>query len=339
MIAPGFTRSSVARLSGEVHRHALELAEDWQGRADRGETIDVTAATSHFGLEVILRSIFSVDLPRLVRDASPFAFLASDPTRDIRTVLRVRELGRVILKAIADRRASGERPYDFLSLFIDARDRKTGEQMTDAEILDELKTLIIAGHETSAGTLNWCWYLLHHHPEVERRLVGEIRAKLPREDFTYDEVMALEYMPRVLKETLRLYPPVWLFSRRAVAADRLGEFDVPAGSHVFISPYLFHRNPRLWRDPERFDPDRFAEPESEERERNCYIPFSAGSRRCAGEYFSFVEMQMHLAVLARRFQLRCVTDEPMDIDPAINLRSRSGIMMRVSHRPDGTLPA
>jgi cytochrome P450 len=339
MIAPGFTRGSVAKLSEQVHRHALELREAWAGHADRGDVINVTTAMSHFGLEVILRSIFSVDLPRLVRGSSPFAFLAEDPTRDIRTVLKVRELGRVILQAIADRRASGERPYDFLSLYIDARDRRTGAQMTDAEILDELKTLIIAGHETSAGTLNWCWYLLHHHPEVERRLVAEIREKLPREDFTYDEVMALEYMPRVLKETLRLYPPVWLFSRRAVGPDRLGQYDVPAGAHIFISPYLFHRNPRFWRDPERFDPDRFAEPESEEREKSCYIPFSAGSRRCAGEYFSFVEMQVHLAVLARRYHLACTTDEPMGIDPAINLRSRSGIMMKVTRRAPEAAPA
>jgi len=334
MIAPGFTRGSVAKLTEPVYAHAQELRTQWAGYADRGEVINVTTTMSHFGLEVILRAIFSEDLPALVAGTSPFAFLAADPTRDIRTVLRVRELSRVILGAIRARRASDRRPYDFLSLFIDAQDRKTGARMTDEEILDELKTLIIAGHETSAGTLNWTWYLLHHHPEVERRLVAEIREKLPREDFTYDEVMALEYMPRVLKEALRLYPPVWLFSRRAVEADRIAGYDVPAGSHIFLSPYLFHRNPRLWRDPERFDPDRFAEPETEEREKNCYIPFSAGSRRCAGEYFSFVEMQMHLAVLARRYHLSCVTDEPMAIDPAINLRSREGIMMRVAHRTD-----
>jgi cytochrome P450 len=336
LIQPGFSRTSVARLSENVRAHNLELRERWRGYADRSEVINVTSAMSHYGLEVILRSIFSVDLPRLVRESSPFAFLAEDATRDIRTVLRVRELGRVILRCIQDRRASGARPYDFLSLMIDARDRKTGAVMTDEEILDELKTLIIAGHETSAGTLNWAWYLLSHHPDVQRRLLDEIATRLPREDFTFEEVMGLEYMPRVLKETLRLYPPVWLFSRRAVEADRFGDFDVPAGTHIFISPYLFHRNTRFWPDPERFDPDRFAEPESEERERTAYIPFSAGSRRCAGEYFSFVEMQMHLAILAPRYRLACVSDAPMDIDPAINLRSKSGIMMKVTHRQPGT---
>lgn len=339
MIQPGFSRGSVARLSENVLACNRGIRDTWRDLAGRGATIDVTRAMSHYGLEVILRSIFSVDLPRLVSGSSPFAFLAEDPTRDIRTVLRVRELGRVILGCIAERRRSGERPYDFLSLMLDARDRKTGAAMTDGEILDELKTLIIAGHETSAGTLNWAWYLLARHPEVERRLLAEIAERLPGPDFGFDEVMALEYMPRVLKETLRLYPPVWLFSRRAVGPDRLGDYDVPAGTHIFISPYLFHRNARLWEDPERFDPERFTGPGAEERERSAFIPFSAGSRRCAGEYFSFVEMQMHLAMLAPLFRLVPVSGEPMGIDPAINLRSQSGIMMTLSHRTREGAPA
>lgn len=333
LIQPGFTRGSVARLSGRVLDHNLELVESWRGLADRGETLNVTTAMSHYGLEVILRAIFSVDLPRLVAGANPFAFLAQDPTRDIRTVLKVRELGRVIHDCVVARRASGERPHDFLSLMLDARDRRTGAGMTDGEILDELKTLIVAGHETSAGTLNWCWYLLSHHPEVEQRLLQEIRSALPGAGFSFEQLMGLEYMARVLKETLRLYPPVWLFSRRAVGPDRIGGYDVPAGAHIFISPYLLHRNPRFWEDPERFDPDRFAGPQGEAREKAAFIPFSAGARRCAGEYFAFVEMNMHLALLLPRYRLSCVDQAPMDIDPAINLRSRSGIMMAVAHRP------
>ena len=332
MMQPAFGRGSVARLSINVRDHNRELVAEWRKLADAHATMNITAAMSHYGLEVILRSIFSADLPRLVRESSPFAFLAEDPTRDIRTVLKVRELGRVILECIRARRTSGERPYDFLSLFLDARDKKTGAAMSDEELLDELKTLIIAGHETSAGTLNWTWYLLHHHPEVKARLLDEIATRLPGAEWRYEDVMALEYMPRVLKETLRLYPPVWLFSRRAVGADRLGDYDVPAGTHVFISPYLFHRNARYWPDPERFEPERFAGPGAEEKERLHFIPFSAGSRRCAGEFFSFVEMQVHLAMLAPLYELACVSEAPMPIDPAINLRSLSGIMMRISHR-------
>lgn len=334
MIQPGFKTGSIAQLAEGIRDRTLALRDEWRALADRKATLDITAATSRYGLDVILGSIFSEDLPKLTGGANnPFVFLAEDPTRDIRTVLKVRELGRVILECIKERRASGARPYDFLSLFLDARDKKTGVGMTDEELLDELKTLIVAGHETSAGTLNWAWYLLDRHPLVEEKLLAEIAEKLPGDEYSFQDVMSLGYAQQVLKETLRLYPPVWLFSRRAVSADRLGEYDVPAGTHIFLSPYLLHRNPRFWADPERFDPERFAPgPENEERERTAFIPFSSGSRRCAGEYFSFVEMQMHLGILAPRFRLSAVDEAPMDIDPAINLRSKSGIMMRVEHR-------
>ncbi len=335
MMQPAFSRSSVTRLSAFIRAHNLELRDTWSAHAGASEVIDVTEAMSHYALEVILRAIFSTDLPQLLTatGTNPFAFLAEDPTRDIRTVLRVRELGRVIMDCIHARRRSGERPFDFLSMLLDARDKRTGTGMSDAELLDEVKTLIVAGHETSAGTLNWAWYLLSQHPEVEQRVLDELATTGADVDFGFDRVMSLEYLPRVLRETLRLYPPVWLFSRRALEADRLGDWDVPAGAHIFISPYLLHRNPSFWPDPERFDPERFSEPAVAERDREAFIPFSSGARRCIGEYFSFVEMQTHLAVMAPRFCLSYEGAAPVPIEPAVNLRSQHGIRMRITPRP------
>jgi cytochrome P450 len=292
---------------------------------------------SRLGLEVILRSIFSSDLDRIIgrEGANPFAFLAEDPTRDLQTAVRFRNLARVILAVVAERRRSGERPFDFLSLLMDARDRKTGDGMTDKELLDEINTLIIAGHETSAGTLNWCWYLLARHPRVEARLIAELTEQTPGDTFTFDQLMGLDYAACVLKETLRLYPPVWLFSRRALKEDRLGDFVVPAGAHIFIAPYFLHRRPELWPDPERFDPDRFDASRSPPVDRYAFIPFSAGARRCIGEYFSFVEMQMHLALLAPRFALSFGPGEPApaaELEPAVNLRTRHSIHLHIRHR-------
>jgi cytochrome P450 len=295
---------------------------------------------SRLGLEVILRAILSRDLDRLIEreGGNPFAFLAEDATRDLQTAVRFRNLARVILGVVAERRASGERPFDFLSLLMDARDRKTGTGMTDKELLDEVNTLIIAGHETSAGTLNWIWYLLSQHPDVEARVLAEITATIRDDDFSFDELMGLSYTACVLKETLRLYPPVWLFSRRARKDDQLGEFRVPAGAHLFITPYFLHRRPELWPEPERFDPDRFDEARSPPVDRYAYVPFSAGARRCIGEYFSFVEMQMHLALLAPCFALRfdpgksAATENGIELDPAVNLRSRHSIHLKLQHR-------
>lgn len=338
MMQPAFSRSSITRLADYIREHNLELRESWSAHAGASEVIDVTEAMSHYALEVILRAIFSADLPRLLTatGTNPFAFLAEDPTRDIRTVLRVRELGRVIMGCIHERRRSGDRPFDFLSMLLDARDKRTGSGMSDTELLDEVKTLIVAGHETSAGTLNWAWYLLSQHADVERRVLDELATRGADDDFGFERVMSLEYLPRVLRETLRLYPPVWLFSRRALEADRIGDWDIPAGAHIFISPYLLHRNSALWPDPERFDPDRFSEAAVAARDREAFIPFSSGARRCIGEYFSFVEMQTHLAVMAPRFRLRYEGRGPVPIDPAVNLRSQHGIRMQLTRRSAGS---
>jgi len=334
MMQPGFSRANISRLSEPMRALNLHLRKEWAGLADAGQGIDITTAMSRLGLEVILRSIMSSDLDKLIarEGANPFAFLAEDATRDIQTAVRFRNLARLILGLVAERRASGQRPFDFLSLLMDARDRKTGAGMADKELLDEVNTLIIAGHETSAGTLNWAWYLLSQHPDVEARLLAELAAVTPGDDFSFDDLMGLDYAACVLKETLRLYPPVWLFSRRALREDRLGEFRVPAGAHLFIAPYFLHRRPELWPDPERFDPDRFDESRSPPVDRYAFIPFSAGARRCIGEYFSFVEMQMHLALLAPRFALRQQPGQTVLLDPAVNLRTRHSIHLTIQHR-------
>ncbi len=337
MMQPGFSRANVSRLSEPMRGMNIALREPWSRLADGGETIDITTAMSRLGLEVILRSIFSSDLDPMVsrEGANPFAFLAEDATRDLQTAVRFRNLARVILGVVGERRRSGERPFDFLSLLMDARDRKTGAGMSDKELLDEINTLIIAGHETSAGTLNWTWYLLSRHPEVEARLIAELAAMTPGDEFTFDQLMELRYAACVLKETLRLYPPVWLFSRRALKEDRLGEFRVPAGAHIFMAPYFLHRRPEIWPDPERFNPDRFDESRNPPVDRYAFIPFSAGARRCIGEYFSFVEMQMHLALLAPRFALgpaAGTAGSSAELEPAVNLRTRHTIHLNVRHR-------
>jgi len=335
LMQPGFSRSNVARLAEPMRAMNLALRARWEQLATTGGTLDVTTAMSELGLEVILRSIFSSDLDRILdrEGGNPFAFLAEDATRDLGTAVRFRNLARVVLGVVADRRASGERPFDLLTVLMDARDRRTGAGMSDKELLDEVNTLIIAGHETSAGTLNWAWYLLDRHPEVEARLLAEIAAVAPGDDFSFDQLMGLGYANRVLRETLRLYPPVWLFSRRAVRPDRLGSWDIPAGAHLFIAPYFLHRRPELWSDPERFDPDRFDESRHPEVDRYAFIPFSAGARRCIGEYFSFVEMQMHLALLAPRFALRGrAGTAPPELEPAVNLRSRASIHLALERR-------
>jgi len=206
---------------------------------------------------------------------------------------------------------------------------KSGNKFNDRELIDELITLIVAGYETSAGTLNWAWYLIASHPEAEDKLLGEARAVIPDEDsISYAAVTQMEYAQQLLEETLRLYPPVWIFSRQSLADDVLTDFDVPADTEIFLSPYVMHRTDEFWSSPEDFDPSRFGAEATYEKGDRPYFPFSLGPRRCLGEYFSFLEMKIHLGYLTQRFHMETITAQFPGLDLGINLRSKNDIMLR-----------
>lgn len=333
MIQPAFSRQNVHLLTTLMADSAHATAERWHTVAAAGETLNVTQAMSEFALAMILRSIFGTDYDRyIVRDGdNPFAFLSQDATRDLSVVMKMRRLRELLLEIVADRRqrkAGGE--YDFLSMYVAATD-KTGKPFTDRELLDELITLIVAGYETSAGTLNWTWYLLSRHPEVEARLLAEARAcDVDANIASGDDpgFAGMQYTQQVLEETLRLYPPVWLYSRRALEDDTLEGYTIPQDADIYLSPYILHRTEPYWPDPDRFDPDRFAPDGPYKKGERPYFPFSLGPRRCLGEYFSFLEMKIHLGVLIRQFRLEPVTDEAPGLDLGINLRSRQDILLR-----------
>jgi len=198
-------------------------------------------------------------------------------------------------------------------------------------LVDEVLTLIVAGHETTASALNWLWYLLAHHPEVERRLHDEIDAW--DENFTdMASVLQLTYTRQVIEETMRLYPPGWLLTRRSINADVIGGHAIAANTDVFISPYLVHRHPVFWAEPDKFDPDRFETTAKSQRNRFCYLPFALGPRACIGEHFAMVEMIIHTALIARKYRLRYLREQPMEMECQVNLRPKQSIMMRLEER-------
>jgi cytochrome P450 len=230
------------------------------------------------------------------------------------------------MECVNRRRANLHDHQDLLAMLMAARDRKSGEAMPDRQLLDEVMTLIVAGHETTASALNWMWYLLSQHPEAERRLHQELDA-LPAAPAAMDDVPPLTYTRQIIEETLRLYPPGWLLTRRSIDADRIGDFDIAPNTDVFISPYLVHRHPGFWTDPERFDPDRFSEASAAGRHRFCYLPFALGPRACIGEHFAMVEMIVHTAMLARHIRLRYLPKYPLELECQVNLRSKRSIYM------------
>jgi cytochrome P450 len=198
--------------------------------------------------------------------------------------------------------------------------------MPDKQLLDEVMTLIVAGHETTASALNWMWYLLSQHPEIERRLHAEID-RLPVNPATLDDIAQFAYTRQVIEETLRLYPPGWLLTRRSIEADSVGGHAIAPKTDVFISPYIVHRHPDYWADPERFEPDRFEASQVTQRNRFCYLPFALGPRACIGEQFAMAEMMLHTALLARRIRLRYLPKQPIELECQVNLRTKHSICM------------
>jgi len=219
------------------------------------------------------------------------------------------------------------RTGDIVSHLIDARDRQSGEPMSDRELLDEIMTLIIAGHETTASSLNWFWYLVMQSPEVEARIHREVDAQSSAPP-SYDDLAQFAYVKRALDETLRLYPPGWLLTRRSIAKSTIMGFDLPAGTDVLISPYLIHRHPDFWPRAEAFDPDRF----EDEHDRFVYLPFGLGPRACIGEHLAQIEMHAHVVMLAQRFSLSLAPGQTIEIEPQVNLRTRQPVFAKVSLR-------
>lgn len=331
MIQPVFHKKIVAQLAVMMQKCNQRKLTQWQQKAADGVAIDLTTEMSALALEVILRALFSDDLDKLIEELgeNPFAMLVDDVTRDLKLAMRFRALTKHVASIMQKRRDQNRIEHDFLSWLMETRDKDTLQPMSDKALIDEVMTIIVAGHETTAGTLNWAWYLLSQHKSVENVLHKEVDSLSV--DPVFDDLHALAHTRRVIDETLRLYPPVWLFSRKAINSDVFSsdnkDIDVPAGTDIFLSPYYLHRDERHWPNPDSFDPDRFTDANIRERNRHAYFPFSLGSRRCIGEFFSLVDMQLHLGLLARYIRLEHIASEPVTIEPLINLRSRHSIMM------------
>jgi cytochrome P450 len=334
MMQPLFHRRVITEFASVIARANDRWIDRWEDLAHRGELINLTDEMSELTLEIVLRSIFGRDLDRLSQQlgGNPFAVVTKEQSRDLQFAYKFRSLTKLVAQLIAQRRTAAEEHFDYVAMLMNARDKESGEPMGERELIDEIMTLIVAGHETTASGLNWTWYLLSQHPQVEARLHAEIDGAAALPAPTLSEMEALRYTRQTIDEALRLYPPGWLLSRRTIDADVLGGYPVPAGTNVLLPLYLLHRHPHFWNNPEAFDPERFAPEHEAERPRFAYMPFAAGPRHCIGETFALYEMLVHLYKVARRYRLRYVPDKPLELEAQINLRTRYPLRMRLEAR-------
>jgi enediyne biosynthesis protein E7 len=324
MIQPAFKRESIRVFFEVFQRVSATLLTKWESAARQSASVDVTQDVSLAVLEATLVSIFGSDYDRVAPD---FALIA-DESRNMQFAQDCIALGKLVAQVAADRRRDGIDGDDMLGQMMRARDREGGRPMPDAELARHAMTLVIAGHETTASVLNWIWYLLARHPDVEARLDAEIDALLGDGPLGFDGLTDFVYTRQVIEEALRIYPPLWLITRKAVSADHLGEYFVPAGTEIYMSPYLLQRHPRYWEVPDRFDPGRFAAEESQQRHALAACPFGAGPRNCIGEFFARVEMQVHVLLIARVLRLRYSDDRAADFRAGVNLVSRHHFIMQ-----------
>ena len=337
MLQPAFKPRRLADFNAMIAAENRALAERWQAGAAHDTSVDVAAHISELTLVIVLKSIFGADYQSLVDGASnPFSLLSEEATRDLRFAARFHRLGKVV-ESVIDRRVDGrtrgaDASFDFLGHLLAARDRD-GAGMSRRQLVDEVMTLIVAGHETTASALAWAWYEIARQPHICAQAQAEVDALGP--DLADEELADLAdhasdrlgFIDAIIHETLRLYPPGWLLSRRAIAHDTLGDYDIAAGDQIFISPYVLHRDRAHWHMPDRFMPERFLA-ERPAAPRFAYIPFAAGPRHCVGEHLAMTEMRVHLITMLRRFTPVYAGDHPPTLESRINLRPGDGVPIR-----------
>jgi cytochrome P450 len=340
---PAFHRDRVASFVTSMVEETDTMLSKWDERV--GDVLDVHAEMMKLTLRIVARTLFSTSvgaeadaigeaLGIAIHHANDYAEAVIKPPqwlpspKNFRFKRSMKTLDALVFRII-DTRRRGESAdaNDLLALLMAATD--DGRGMTDQQLRDEVMTLVMAGHETTANALAWTFYLLSKDPEVERRLARDVVGALGERAPVAEDAPKLKYASMVVSESMRLFPPVWAVERQAIEDDVVGGFSVPAKSMVAISPFLIHRHRRYWENPEGFDPERFTPQACEGRPKLAYMPFGGGPRMCIGMGFAMMEAQMCLARIVQRYRLELASSARVDPEPVVTLRPRGGLKMRL----------
>ncbi|HEX8649922.1 MAG TPA: cytochrome P450 [Pyrinomonadaceae bacterium] len=341
---PAFHRQRIASFAKVMTDATEEMLERWQPIAEQGTPLEINAEMMRLTLGIVGRTLFSTDLTNEAEWAGKalsvirehimrrmFAVIRlpeSLPTprnRKFREAIRMSD--EMIYRAIEDRRRRPGEDNDLLSMLLESYDEESGEHMNDKQLRDEAMTIIGAGYETITQALSWTWYLLSKHPLVERRLRAELLEVLCGRTPTFEDLPKLKYTTMVFEESMRLFPPIYAMSRTAIHDDEIKGFHIPADSEIFLFPYITHRHPDFWENPEGFDPERFSAEKTASRSRYAYFPFGGGPRQCIGNGFAMMEAQMIIATVAQQYSLQLVPGHPVVPEASVTLRPRQGILM------------
>ena len=339
---PAFHRGRITGYGEVMVGYTERMLQDWKSGEDRDIHKDMMGLT----LEIVTKTLVDADISGEAEkvgealgavmsyssEQGSSLFLRmlpeSIPTPAVRRFDRaIQHLDEFIYGIIDERRESGRDTGDLLSMLLHARDEVTGEGMDDKQLRDEVMTIVLAGHETTAIALSWTWHLLSQHSAVEQKLHDELDAVLAGRPPTMENISRLPYTDAVIKESLRLYPPAWAVGREALSDCEVGGYQLPAKSQLFISQWVTHRDHRYFEEPERFIPERWLDGLEKRLPRYAYFPFGGGPRLCIGNSFAKMEAVLLLSTIARKFKLLPAGKKPPVPDPSITLRPKGGMRM------------
>jgi cytochrome P450 len=341
---PAFHRQRISGYGDVMVEYSARAASSWK----EGETRDIHRDMMRLTLEIVVKTLFDADISQdadnvgriLAQIVKPFSSQATlkwildnrFPTPGhIRFNRITGEMDKIVYRIITERRATGYDQGDLLSMLLQAHD-EDGSQMTDKQLRDEVMTLFLAGHETTALALSWSWYLLAKNPECERKFHEELDDVLRGELPTVADMPRLKYTESIAKEAMRLYPPAYGIGRQPITDCEIRGYHIPAGSQVLMFPWVTHRDPRFFAEPDAFQPERWTEEFINQLPKYAYFPFGGGPRACIGNYFAMMEIVLLLATIGQKFRLSLVSEHPVTLLPAMSLRPRDGIKVVVHRR-------
>ncbi len=348
LMQPAFHRQRIEKLTSLINDITLETIKIWEEKTARDETIYVKDEMLRITLKMVSMALMNIDASDAAQDFGrafqvsndvlaafarmPFPPLSFPTPSHRRLQQAIKQMDDISYAVMRERREHQEDTGDLLSMMLASVDEETGQGLSDQELRDEIQTIFIAGHETSANALSWVWYVLSQHPDVEAKLHEEVDRVLAGRVPTMEDLSKLVYTRMVIDETMRLYPTVWQLMRHAINDDVIDGYHIPAGQIVFWSNYSLYRHPDIWENPERFDPERFSPEQVAKRPRHYFMPFSGGQRICIGNSFALMEMQVMLALVAQSYRLVSISDQPVEPKTALALVPSTNLPMKLVKR-------
>ena len=349
---PAFHRERIAAFATGMTDATTAMLERWESSAapqQPQQPIDIVHEMQRLTLGVVSTALFSTDISADSdemggalndifayfnhRSRTPLSLPASVPTRRNRRFKQaVQRLDAITYQVIEEHRRGEVQSDDLLGMLLEARDEETGEGLSNTQLRDEVGTFLLAGHETTAMTLAWTWYMLSKHTAVEHKLHAELAAVLGGRLPTAADIPQLPYTRMVIQEVMRMYPAAWAMTRGIIEDDEIGGYPIKAGAIMILSPYVTHRHPDFWDNPEGFDPERFTPERIAERPRYAYFPFGGGPRQCIGNEFALMEAQLIVATVAQRYRLNLIPGQKVEPDPIFTLRPNTAVRMALHAR-------